>query len=300
MCALLLSAMTSPAIAAETAPAPDTIGSGHFPAVKEEISGLPDHVVYRPRDLGGVPQGELGVYLFGNGACSDDGASSRMHLLEIASHGYLAIAPGRIRSGPGALAPKTSRAQAPGRLSAPTSSSALAEALDWALAENERPGSPLHGKIDPKRIAVSGFSCGGLQAYQIATDPRIRTTVIMNSGIFSEGKSPIEGMDLGKSRLNELHGTVLYVLGGPTDIAYPNGTDDFRRLAHLPTAMVNIPVGHGGTYDQPNGGLAAKVVVSWLDWQLKGDGKAAAQFQGKDCGLCTTAGLTIETKRISD
>ena len=28
----------------------------------------------------------------GNGGCSDDGASSRSHLLEIASHGYLVIA----------------------------------------------------------------------------------------------------------------------------------------------------------------------------------------------------------------
>ena len=37
-----------------------------------------------------------------NGGCSDDGASSRFHLLEIASHGYLVIASGRILSGPGA------------------------------------------------------------------------------------------------------------------------------------------------------------------------------------------------------
>jgi hypothetical protein len=34
-----------------------------------------------------------------NGRCSDDGASNRFHLLEIASHGYLVIASGRILSG---------------------------------------------------------------------------------------------------------------------------------------------------------------------------------------------------------
>jgi hypothetical protein len=45
---------------------------------------------------------KLGVVAWGNGGCSDDGASSRFHLLEIASHGYLVIASGRILSGPGA------------------------------------------------------------------------------------------------------------------------------------------------------------------------------------------------------
>src|SRR6185295_5518196 len=83
-------------------PAPDTPGTGRYPALKEETPSLPEHVVYRPADLGKLGARQLGLYIFGNGACSNDGASSRNHLLEIASHGYLAIAPGRIRSGPGA------------------------------------------------------------------------------------------------------------------------------------------------------------------------------------------------------
>ena len=58
-----------------------------------------------PGRLGGLGKRKLGLYIFGNGACSNDGASSRLHLLEIASHGYLAIAPGRILNGPGAHAP---------------------------------------------------------------------------------------------------------------------------------------------------------------------------------------------------
>ena len=87
---------------AKQAAMPDTPGTGAFPALKEEIPSLADHVVYRPADLGKLGSTKLGLYLFGNGGCSNDGASSRMHLLEIASHGYLVIALGRIRSGPGA------------------------------------------------------------------------------------------------------------------------------------------------------------------------------------------------------
>src|SRR5215831_482179 len=80
---------------------PDTPGTGKFPAVKEEVTSLPDHVVYRPAHLDALGTTKLGLYIFGNGGCSNDGASARLHLLEIASHGYLAIAPGRLRSGPG-------------------------------------------------------------------------------------------------------------------------------------------------------------------------------------------------------
>ena len=84
---------------------PDTPGSGPYPALMEIDSALPDHVVYRPADLAAVGEGKLGVFVWGNGACADDGASARLHLSEIASHGYLAIAPGKWRNGPNAKEP---------------------------------------------------------------------------------------------------------------------------------------------------------------------------------------------------
>ncbi len=47
------------------------------------------------------------------------------------------------------------------------------------------PTVPLKGKIDTTEVAVSGWSCGGLQALTIATtDPRVRAVIIHNSGIF--------------------------------------------------------------------------------------------------------------------
>src|SRR6185436_18281429 len=91
---------------------PDTPGTGRFPAMKEEVSSLPRHVIYRPKDLAGLGNTKLGVVAWGNGGCSEDGASSRFHLLEIASHGYLVIASGRILSGPGAP-PREPRPPAP-------------------------------------------------------------------------------------------------------------------------------------------------------------------------------------------
>jgi dienelactone hydrolase len=286
--------------AAELNARPDTPGTGRFPAMKEEVPSLPRHVVYRPKALDGLGRQKLGVVAWGNGGCSDDGASSRFHLLEIASHGYLVIASGRILSGPGAP-PREPRPEAqPGTIAPPrTRVSDLTEAVDWALAENQRRGGPFFGRIDPSLVAYSGWSCGGLQALQVAKDPRVKTMVLHNTGVFNDGPSAIPGMDVGKDVLQTLHTPVIYILGGPTDIAYANGMDDVKRIAHVPVAVANLPVGHGGTFNQPDGGAAASVAVSWLDWQLRGDTKSAKRFVGEDCGLCQDSQWSLQRKQFA-
>src|SRR5262245_36552688 len=240
---------------------PDSLGTGQFPARKEQVISLPDHVVYRPADLAALGATKLGVVAWGNGGCSNDGASSRFHLLEIASHGYLVIASGRILSGPGAP-PAETRALAPAGQPAPprTAATDLVDAIDWALAENTRAGSEYFGRIDAGQVALSGWSCGGLQALRVAADPRVRTVVMHNTGVLNGGpNTTIPGMDVTKDALANFHTPVIYIMGGPTDIAYANGMDDFARIAHVPVAIANLPVGHGGTFQEPNGGDAASV-----------------------------------------
>ncbi len=271
-------------------------GTGAYPATYEERPDLPDHVVYRPARLAALGREKLGIYVWGNGGCSADGTSSRNHLLEIASQGYLVIASGRIPRTPST----PQAAPTPGaRLTVETSTGLLSDAIDWAQRENGRAGSPLRGHIAVDKVAVSGWSCGGLQALSTAQDPRVRTAVIMNSGFFKDGASPISGVTSDKALLAKLHTPVLYVLGGPSDIAAANGADDFRCIGHVPAAMINIPVGHGGTYMQPHGGIGAKVVTAWLDWQLKGRPNAKAAFVGQDCRYCHDTRLTLERKRLN-
>ena len=294
---------------------PDTPGTGPYPAMKEEDPSLSNHTVYRPRDLAALGKLKLGVVAWGNGGCSDDAASTRFHLLELASHGYLVIASGKILSGPGApprpaaaTAPPAPNAAPPGpppaggaprALPPPkTTAAQLTQAIDWALKENGRAGSPYQGRIDPKAIAVSGFSCGGVQAIATAKDPRVATAVFQNTGLFDAGGNTMPGMDVPKEALKDIHTPVIYILGGSTDIAYKNGMDDFQRINHVPIAVANIETGHGGTYFQPNGGAAAQVAVSWLQWQLRGDAKAKAMFVGKDCGLCKDPKWKLEKKKI--
>ncbi len=277
---------------------PDSPGTGPFSPLKEIDPGLDDQVVYRPADLAALGDAKLGLYIFGNGGCSNDGASSRLHLLNIASHGYLAIAPGGIHNGPGSTPATPRPAGADFATYAPTTPAQLTAAIDWALAENERADSQYFDRIDTDQIAISGYSCGGAQALSVSSDPRVDTVVIMNSGFFVDRDTVMAGMTETKARLNDLHTPTLYVLGGPSDIAYVNGMDDYQRIEHVPVAVANIDKGHGGTYWEENGGAAADVVVSWLEWQLRGDANAGQRFSGQQCGLCMDSEWTYQSKGL--
>jgi dienelactone hydrolase len=297
---------------------PDTVGTGKYPALKEMVPSLPNHVIYRPADLSKLGAAKLGVVAWGNGGCAADGAGGRLHLEEIASHGYLAIASGTILSGPGAP-PRSAGEMLPGAPPPPAAGAApggapgagfqipppatkavlLTDAISWALAENTRAGSPYFGRINPKWVAVSGWSCGGLQALEVAADPRVSAVVIHSSGIFAPGApNPMVGMTITKAALQKLHTPIIYILGGPSDIAYANGMDDFKNINSVPVFVANLDVGHGGTFMKPNGGLEASVAVSWLDWQLKGDRVAAQRFVGPDCGLCKDSAWKVDSKNI--
>jgi hypothetical protein len=269
---------------------PDTSGTGPYAAVIATDPSLPNHVIYRPANLDRLGKKKLGILRWGNGGCTDDGASARLHLEEIASHGYLAIAPGMILSGPSAPA----NAKAPDFMT--TKGVDVVKGLDWALAENKRKGSPYYRRIDPNAVAISGHSCGGIVSIQMAPDPRIKAVIIHNSGVFpNRPERPQLVTD--KAWLKGLHTPILYVIGNPTDVGYPVAEDDFARIDHVPVFLASLKsVGHGGTFSQPNGGVAAQVALAWLEWQLRGDKRAARLFVGSACGLCGDADWIVQRK----
>ena len=131
-------------------------------------------------------------------------------------------------------------------------------------------------------------------------DSNISEVIVTKSEAVIARRRPvtIPGMDVRKDVLQTLHTPVIYIQGGPTDIAYANGMDDFKRIGHVPVAIANLPVGHGGTFLEPNGGAAASVAVSWLDWQLRGDPQSAKRFVGDDCGLCGDTRWSLERKQF--
>ena len=121
-------------------------------------------------------------------------------------------------------------------------------------------------------------------------------------GAPKEGAAPKMTMALptiGKDHLQKLHSPVLYIDGGKSDMAYPNGEDDFARIDKVPIAIAHFDdVGHGGTYSQPNGGEFGRVAVGWLKWQLKKDDAAGKMFSGESCGLCKDDKWKFEKKKM--
>lgn len=286
------------------APPPKTNPSGPHAVTVESNAGLMTHTIYRPTDLTPFTGANtLPIVSWGNGACANVGTLFEVFLKQVASHGYLAISIGPKDAPLPAFA--TDRgAQPAGEAPRPplpqSKDEQMIDAIDWAVKENARKDSPYYQRLNVDRIAVMGQSCGGLQTIVASSDPRVNTSVLWNSGVFTNNTDS-KAMSISKARkedLAKLHAPIAYFIGGPTDVAYPNAEDDFKRITNVPVFKGNLNVGHGGTFRQPGAGWFGEVGVAWLDWQLKGDAKSASYFRGKDCTLCKNELWKIEKKGI--
>ncbi|MGH9236885.1 MAG: hypothetical protein ACRD3G_02500 [Vicinamibacterales bacterium] len=286
--------------------------TGPHAVVIEHDQALATHTIYRPATLGASKHP---VMVWGEGGCAKDGLQFPEFLNEIASHGVVVIADGPpvARTAPGggaapgaggAPAPGAGGAAPPAAGAAPgpraggapgagpraggggagrgnmTDGSALIQALDWIAKEGNDPASRFYQKVETNRVAAMGMSCGGLMSYGASADPRIATVGIWNSGLIQPDEKIFAG----------LHSSVIIVTGGEKDIAYANGKRDFETMpARIPVFYGVYPsVGHGGTYNEDNGGPFGVAAVAWLKWQLMNDSSAKGKgyFAGPNCGIC--------------
>lgn len=269
--------------------APDAQGTGAYQVVIVSEASLPYFTIYRPENLGDAvsKEGRLPVLLFGNGGCATSSKGYEPFLTEIASHGYIAIAIGPID---GSGLPPKKQAQhytTTGPIGTPGNQNFaslgadddLLEAASWIIKQNGNEDGDYYHCVDINKLATAGHSCGGAQALAASYDPRIKTTMMMNAGM---GQVKMAGAS--KSDLNELHGPILYFVGGEEDMAYANAVQDYDVIPkNIPVFMVNYPpFGHGGTYGQTNGGVCGLVALNWLDWQFKGKQQAEDFFKARE------------------
>lgn len=297
--------------------------TGPHAVVIEHDQKLATHTIYRPATLGPAKHS---VLVWGEGGCAKNGLTFPEYLSEIASHGFVVVADGppimpapRGQGGAGggagaprggqggaaapAGAPRGQAAGAPGagapaagaqRGAAPAGGrgaggginadgTPLTAAIDWLAKEAADSTSRFYQKVDTTRVAAMGMSCGGLMAYNISADPRVATVGIWNSGLLNPDEKIYNG----------LHSSVIIITGGESDIAYVNGKRDFETMpARVPVFYGVYPsIGHGGTYNEDNGGAFGVAAVAWLKWQLLNDTSAQTKglFVGTPCGLCSNA-----------
>jgi dienelactone hydrolase len=171
--------------------------------------------------------------------------------------------------------------------------SALIAAMDWMDKEVKDANSRFYQKVDTAHVAAMGMSCGGLMSYGASSDPRVATVGIWNSGMFDPKDQKI---------LAGIHSSVIIITGGDSDIAHDNGKKDFEVMPErIPIFYGVYPsVGHGGTYNQDNGGPFGKVAVAWLKWQLQGDtsAKGKGYFVGDKCTLCADSNWQVQSRSL--
>jgi len=171
---------------------------------------------------------------------------------------------------------------------------ALVAAMDWLEAQSKDRSSRFYKKVNVERIAAMGMSCGGLMSYGASNDPRVATVGIWNSGLFEDERNA--------KIYAGIHSSVIIVTGGESDIAYANGKRDFEVMPPRVPAFYGVhpAVGHGGTYNQDNGGPFGVVAVAWLKWQLQGDKSAAGRgyFVGDNCGICKDTGWKVASRAL--
>ncbi|KAL5114550.1 hypothetical protein ACEQ8H_007583 [Pleosporales sp. CAS-2024a] len=221
-------------------------GAGPYaPGTYKTDSSLQGHTIYYPTKSTGTEK--MPVLVWGNGACSTDGRSNSALLQNIASYGFLAIAEGGPNGG--------------GSSSAQT----MRQAIDW-VTQNAGQGS--YANVDASKIMAAGFSCGGVEAMDNIWDSRVDTIGVISSGLLQN-----------QTAAKDWRKPVLFVLGGTGDIAYENGERDFKNLAAgVPSWKGNIPVGHGGTLGDADGGRFGKAILNWMLWTMKNSTQGASYF----------------------
>lgn len=260
-------------------------GTGPHRVVRLIEPEFTEHTIYRPADL--ERAGKLPIIAFANGACRNTSIEYAAFLSELASHGYLVIAVGRDDQ-PFDMGPNAPATGSGGRPLQVMDVKVVMAGVDWALARNADRNSPYYRHVRTDRIAYMGHSCGGMQALTAGADPRATTTVVLNSGYYRTPPARPPGPLPEYRRWSELHTRTLILTGGPTDVAYRIARDSYEDAvaAKLPVFLASLPtVAHSGAYEAPDREWS-RVVLAWLDWQLKGERKARREFIGQRCGLC--------------
>ena len=243
---------------------------------------------FRPTSLDKFPKSDtLPVVIWGNGGCAVDKTKYKRVLSTIASHGFLVVT----TAGP------------PPQEGAPRKQATAADltaAVDWVEAENKRYGSPLKGKIETRKIAVMGQSCGGALALTLGGDPRVGTIGVFSSGMQVGGGTPSASATFpGAEALKKLHGPVLLINGHERDFMMARSKATYDAIDNEPAFYgARHGAGHTATVYHPGGGEYANVASNWVLYVFKGDKKAGAMFVGKKCGLCTNSNWDTASKRL--
>jgi hypothetical protein len=244
---------------------------GPYNVTIREDPNFPNRTIYVPQGIG-LSNASVPLLAWGNGICYKYGRMYAAFLSEIASQGYLVIAPGA----PNILGKNTTTAQ--------WQLDSISYALNWTEA-------PF--KVNKNAVAIGGHSCGGMESMSnLAKDKNglIKTALILNSGAKN-------------TTLDAITASLLIIHGGEKDVAAKPSESNFKyivkNLPKLVAFKAVLETGHLGSFwSRPRGGIYAETSVKWLDWQLKGSKEAQKWFEGAGQSGAAKRGWKVESTGI--
>ncbi|TLD35046.1 alpha/beta hydrolase [Venturia nashicola] len=248
-------------------------GSGPFNAKYFTDPSLPFHTIYAPKVV--VPGKKLPLLVWANGACGTNGASFTNFLTELSSHGFLIIATGSPKIPWGTTIQNYASTLLSNTDGEKSRAAQLTEAIDWAF---QGAAGGKYGDVDVEKVGAAGQSCGGVEAYSASVlDKRVRVVGIYNTGVIDPGR---------RWYLKEMKQVIGYFHGGKADFSYSYIEQDFMEIPPTLSAIKSqLPVGHMGTFFEPQGGKFGKASVAFWKWQLQGDEASKALFFNKSSSL---------------
>jgi hypothetical protein len=261
----------------------------YYDVVREAAPGLDGWTVYRPVHLKEEGRhGRLPVVFWSNGACTISNDSYVYFLTQIAAHGFVVVAFGE-----------------PAEHTSPNGiavADRLTKAIDWATARRHHGHGEYFKDFDTSKIATAGHSCGGVDAeYTAVTDPRVKTSLILNSGFQPDGRCGMSGpLACSRALIPNLYGPVIFIPGGTTDVAYNNAVANYDLTTTVPAVLASqATAGHtgfyGGTTSRTIQLQAVQTVVEWLDGILNRNEDALQWVIGPD-GLSKLTDWTVQSK----
>ena len=139
-----------------------------------------------------------------------------------------------------------------------------------------------------------GQSCGGWEATDASSDPRVTSTIIWNSGA-----NPYH-----PTGLQDLHAPILFAHGGRYDHVAWDAELSYR-LAEVPATLISHPDGGHINWWGPPGStepatdvqrVPGPIAAAWMAFTLYGSDAGRAFFLGPECGLCRQPGWSVESK----
>lgn len=132
-------------------------------------------------------------------------------------------------------------------------------------------------------------------------DPRVKSVLSLDSGLFDDGT-----LNYGPENLQKLHTPVLFLDGGPDDVAYPNTTANFAQ-ATVPAVRATDPAAdhvgywYGLRNGDPDPSLREEAVwllVNWLYFTLNGNRLGRSYFLGSGLRAVHATGVDRDREEL--